>query len=386
MRRNGDRGLVGGDREILDRGYGFHRTGDRWLPDRWLGMPGGVVVVPPPTGLVDGDPVTTWPDSSTNGNNATQTGTARPTFKTNILNGKPVVRFTVAGLSGLNLATPISGTDPWTIFVVFKPTTPANDVYLIGGLGGPAIFTTAGAGGSIIVQGEQSYHNTTYVSNGLSNAFHVASTTSIDLNTQPLWVDGTSMPQGGAYVASTGTFSALGYLPRTTVFYGDCDIAEIIFYSGTVALRAKLVLLLTALITTGELPGPAELDAMVGHRDKIKKYLHKHGAHPTKAQLDAVVTPMAVGDRANIEKYLGVKYGITVAGGTAVQPDSVAGLEGWWKADSLAASTGPPPSSLLTGLVSYWKMDDYSGTRGDRHGTNNPRPGSLRKCYQQPIP
>ena len=40
MRRNGDRGLVGGDREILDRGYGFHRTGDRWLPDRWLGMPG----------------------------------------------------------------------------------------------------------------------------------------------------------------------------------------------------------------------------------------------------------------------------------------------------------------------------------------------------------
>jgi hypothetical protein len=39
MRRNGDRGLPGGDREILDRGYGFHRTGDRWLPDRWMGMP-----------------------------------------------------------------------------------------------------------------------------------------------------------------------------------------------------------------------------------------------------------------------------------------------------------------------------------------------------------
>lgn len=48
MRRNGDRGKPGGDREILDRSYGFHRTGDRWLPDRWLGMPPFSGVVPPP--------------------------------------------------------------------------------------------------------------------------------------------------------------------------------------------------------------------------------------------------------------------------------------------------------------------------------------------------
>ena len=54
-----------------------------------------------------------------------------------------------------------------------------------------------------------------------------------------------------------------------------------------------------------------------------------------KTQLDAVVTPMAAGDRANIEKYLGTKYGITVAGGTAVDPSTVAGMLGWWKADSL---------------------------------------------------
>lgn len=40
-------------------------------------------------------------------------------------------------------------------------------------------------------------------------------------------------------------------------------------------------------------------------------------------------------DRANIEKYLGTKYGITVAGGSAVQPDTVSGIKGWWKADSL---------------------------------------------------
>jgi len=46
------------------------------------------------TGLSDGAPVSSWPDSSVNGNNATQASSGnRPLYKTNILNGKPVVRF-----------------------------------------------------------------------------------------------------------------------------------------------------------------------------------------------------------------------------------------------------------------------------------------------------
>src|SRR5262247_3533304 len=45
------------------------------------------------TGLVDNDPISTWADSSVNGRNATQSGTARPTYKVNIINGLPVARF-----------------------------------------------------------------------------------------------------------------------------------------------------------------------------------------------------------------------------------------------------------------------------------------------------
>lgn len=46
------------------------------------------------TGLADDDPVATWNDSSGNGNNATQATEAnKPLYKTNILNGQPVVRF-----------------------------------------------------------------------------------------------------------------------------------------------------------------------------------------------------------------------------------------------------------------------------------------------------
>jgi hypothetical protein len=44
-------------------------------------------------GLADGDPISTWPDTSGNGKDLTGSGTARPTYKTNIYNGWPVVRF-----------------------------------------------------------------------------------------------------------------------------------------------------------------------------------------------------------------------------------------------------------------------------------------------------
>lgn len=46
------------------------------------------------TGLSDGTAITTWNDRSGNGYNAAQSDSAKkPTYKVNILNGKPVVRF-----------------------------------------------------------------------------------------------------------------------------------------------------------------------------------------------------------------------------------------------------------------------------------------------------
>lgn len=44
-------------------------------------------------GLSNNDPVSTWTDSSGAIHNATSAGAARPTFKTAILNGLPVIRF-----------------------------------------------------------------------------------------------------------------------------------------------------------------------------------------------------------------------------------------------------------------------------------------------------
>jgi hypothetical protein len=279
-----------------------------------------------PAGMADGDPVSLWQDSSGWGHNATQTGAARPTFKTNVLNGKPVVRFNSATSQFLNVASPISETPVWDMFVVMAASGTNELVPLssgtLAGTCGPLLHPSGTryicANGGIFTMGSWS-----------GSAFHVYTGRSAG---PAAFVDGTSVATGFVAGVAGGVFDAIG--KRGGTEFSDGDIAEIVIYNQTLALRTKLVVLLTALITTGELPGPAELDAMVGHRDKIEKYLHKHGAHPTKAQLDAVVTPMAVGDRANIEKYLGTKYGITVAGGTAADPSTVAGLQGWWKADS----------------------------------------------------
>lgn len=45
------------------------------------------------TSFADGDPVGTWTNVGSGAGNATATGTARPTYKTGIIGGRPVLRF-----------------------------------------------------------------------------------------------------------------------------------------------------------------------------------------------------------------------------------------------------------------------------------------------------
>lgn len=72
------------------------------------------------TGLSDGDPVGTWNDSSGSGNSISQTGSARPTYKTSIINSLPVVRFD--GSDDKLLSSPFSSaiSQPNTIVIVTK--------------------------------------------------------------------------------------------------------------------------------------------------------------------------------------------------------------------------------------------------------------------------
>jgi hypothetical protein len=76
-------------------------------------------------GLNDGDPVTTWEDQSGNNNDATQSSaSAKPTYQTNELNGKPIVRWdgtddymTLGDVAALDF-----GTNNFSVFIVVKAT------------------------------------------------------------------------------------------------------------------------------------------------------------------------------------------------------------------------------------------------------------------------
>lgn len=77
------------------------------------------------TGLSDGAAITTWTDASGNGNNITQsTAAAKPTYKTAILNGKPVARFD-GGDRLINAS--ISVAQPITAFVVASVSASDSD-------------------------------------------------------------------------------------------------------------------------------------------------------------------------------------------------------------------------------------------------------------------
>ena len=89
----------------------------RW----WLKANTGVFTDNGTTGATDGQLVQQWNDQSTIANHARQTdGARKPTYRTNIINGNPVLRFaTVHYIDGL--AVPgIGATESFYIFLVFK--------------------------------------------------------------------------------------------------------------------------------------------------------------------------------------------------------------------------------------------------------------------------
>jgi hypothetical protein len=86
----------------------------------------------------DGDPVGMWFDRSGNGRHATQaSGISKPTYKTNIFNGKSVVRFNGTN-SLMNFVSPdlgLTGLTGTTGFLVTRSTTASGNCSTI--LSGP---------------------------------------------------------------------------------------------------------------------------------------------------------------------------------------------------------------------------------------------------------
>jgi hypothetical protein len=156
--------------------------------------------------------------------------------------------------------------------------------------------------------------STVVIGPGDNTVFHIITADLLNGVYTMLYRDGTERLSGASPVSNQGDYTKIGYEPSTP-YYSDGDIAEIIIYNSALAAlmrKLKLIPLIPALITPG---GPL--------------------TPPEQEEQEVEPEPMAAGDRANIEKYLGQKYGIAVAGGTAVDPTSIPGMMAWWKADAL---------------------------------------------------
>jgi hypothetical protein len=238
--------------------------------DGGLSDPPSLIYTATFAGLNDGDPVSSWPDSSGNGHNATQTGSARPTFKTNIVNGKPIVRFTSAGLSGLNLATTIPGNTAFTCITVQKIAASGSAQISLAATDA-APFGVIQTSGDTFASDRAGYLHTSNEYLG----FHIFIATLDGSGGGTIYGDGTVIGGPAGANSGTGDFGFIGYRPSPAA-YSNGDIAEILFCN---------------------------------------------------AGLTAT-------DRQNAEKTLGTKYGISVPFGTVIDLATLPGLQGWWKADS----------------------------------------------------
>lgn len=172
--------------------------------------------------LANNDPVTTWTDSSGLGNHATQATVAKkPTFKTAIVNGKPVIRFD--GADDVLACPAITAASGLTGFCVGKVTValPYQMMFVIqsgfvelrgNGTGAITDFLTNGL---------------TAVTGGASTAWHVHSFGNNGTNLSQFWTDGVSngtqpnsaacgTPSFGDRVAGGGPLNG--------------DIAEVLLY------------------------------------------------------------------------------------------------------------------------------------------------------------
>ena len=196
--------------------------------------------------LADGAAVATWTDSSGNGRDATQaTGTKQPLYKTNIINGKPVVRFDgvddflnvpaidLTGTSGLTLFVVVANITSGGDRVLFEYSTNINsftDGFLLyretGNSIAAALRGSAGGAGSNFV----TTASVTSAATVISAVYDKALAT----NEVTAWLNGTSAGTRPQNLNNTGAFgnraSFIGMRAGTTLPLAG-DIAEILLYS-----------------------------------------------------------------------------------------------------------------------------------------------------------
>lgn len=179
------------------------------------------------TGLSDNDAVTTWNDSSSANSAGQATAGKKPTYKTNIQNGKPVVRFD-GSTDFMSLATYVDAGNS-TLFVVCNRTSGSGyqGLFVTNKIG---IYSNNGSEWIVYVGGDKSGGSS------VDSNFKVL-TARIQDNaaTVDLWTNGTpgSTQTGGSFDAR-GSTTVIGSGWIDSQHHGG-DIAEMLIYTAVLS-------------------------------------------------------------------------------------------------------------------------------------------------------
>lgn len=180
----------------------------------------------------DGVAISSWTDKTMNNFSATQeSGVSQPVYKTNIINGKPVVRFN--GSSALNLPRPSTigiKNSPYDIFIVARSVANGTVQFLLAGGSEQFEYHLDIASGSRFIPKTGSYVDkgvTTNFTNGAAHLFQMSASSTIGINR----VNGLDSVSISADVrSSVDSNLALGFRPNEGYFLNG-DIAEVIIYN-----------------------------------------------------------------------------------------------------------------------------------------------------------
>jgi hypothetical protein len=170
--------------------------------------------------------VASWPDASGNGHTATASGAAEPTYKVNVINSLPVVRFASGTTSMATAAFTLNS--PSSVFLVATVANTGSDYYTDGlgvltraiqSNGGSALYVYTNGGGNAFSYGVASTTSPSIVGSLFNGASSLIE-----------WNGTTTTGTLGSGAASGLTVGSAGATPGD--FVGD--IGEVIVYSSAV--------------------------------------------------------------------------------------------------------------------------------------------------------
>jgi len=179
------------------------------------------------TGLSNNDPVSTWEDSE-GSNDATNTGSARPIYKTNVQNSLPGVEFDGSNDYLASSAFGAAETQPNTVHFVAKVASTSGSQYILdgGSSGRHMVYFDSGLGAIKAYAG--SFMNGTGSSYSDTSAHQI--TVVFDGASSAIYIDGSAQGTGdvGAGSMSLVTLGATGDLGG----FGAVTLFEVLWRAG----------------------------------------------------------------------------------------------------------------------------------------------------------